>query len=204
MRLCRENLALKVQLDALVAEVTRVRGKKARVSLGTRAAQVWAYLVTRGNPPFQKHHLSAAPRTIQRWATKLLHESRVAHLATTTKRGAPHNVPICYAFDGKIIYTPIDRKPKRVIPQRLRRIRNISGNPAICLVVDAYYEDWSRLRYVIVHGSAEIIYRGAERKRAVTVLRRKYGQYRKMHIEDRPVIRITPSKITAWKPDLEL
>ena len=71
MRLYRENLALKVQLDALVAEVTRVRGKKARVSLGTRAAQVWAYLITRGNAPFQQHSLSASVRTIQRWATKL-------------------------------------------------------------------------------------------------------------------------------------
>ena len=70
MRLYRENLALKVQLDALAAEVTRVRGKKARVSLRTRASQVWAYLVTRGNAPFQKHHLSASPRTIQRWATR--------------------------------------------------------------------------------------------------------------------------------------
>jgi hypothetical protein len=71
MRLYRENLALKVQLDALVAEVTRVGGKQARVSLRTRASQVWAYLVTRGNAPFQKHNLSASPRTIQRWATRL-------------------------------------------------------------------------------------------------------------------------------------
>jgi transposase len=69
MRLYRENLALKVQLDTLTAEVTRVRGKRARVSLRTRASQVWAYLVTRGNAPFRKH-LSASPRTIQRWATR--------------------------------------------------------------------------------------------------------------------------------------
>ena len=54
MRLYRENLALKVQLDALAAEFTRVRGKRARVSLRTRASQVWGYLVTRGNVPFQK------------------------------------------------------------------------------------------------------------------------------------------------------
>ncbi len=71
MRLYRENLALKVQLDALAAETTRLRGKRARVSLRTRAAQVWAYLVTRGNRPFQKHNLSASSRTIKRWATKL-------------------------------------------------------------------------------------------------------------------------------------
>jgi len=70
MRLYRENLALKVQLDALAAEVTRVRGKRAHVSLRTRASQVWAYLVTRGNAPFQKHNLSASPRTLQRWATR--------------------------------------------------------------------------------------------------------------------------------------
>ncbi|MBN1610003.1 MAG: hypothetical protein JW940_25475, partial [Polyangiaceae bacterium] len=41
MRLYRENLALKVQLDTLAAEVTRVRGKRARVALRTRASQVW-------------------------------------------------------------------------------------------------------------------------------------------------------------------
>jgi hypothetical protein len=49
MRLYRENLALKVQLDALAAETTRVHGKRTRVSPRTRAAQVWAYLVTRGS-----------------------------------------------------------------------------------------------------------------------------------------------------------
>ena len=40
MRLYRENLALEVQLDAVAAETTRLRGKRARVSLRTRAAQV--------------------------------------------------------------------------------------------------------------------------------------------------------------------
>ena len=70
MRLYRENLGLKVQLDALSAELTRVRGKKAHMSLRTRAAQVWAYLVTRGNRPFQKYNLSASVRTIGRWATR--------------------------------------------------------------------------------------------------------------------------------------
>ena len=70
MRLYRENLALKAQLDALAAEVTRVRGKRTLVSLRTRASQVWAHLLTGGNAPFQEHNLSAPPRTIQRWATR--------------------------------------------------------------------------------------------------------------------------------------
>ena len=74
MRLYWENLALKVQLDALAAETTRLRRKRARMSLRLRAAQVWAYLVTRGNRPFQKHNLIGSPRTIRRWATKLRQE----------------------------------------------------------------------------------------------------------------------------------
>jgi predicted RNase H-like nuclease (RuvC/YqgF family) len=41
MRLYRENLALKAQVDALAAEITRLRGKKARASRRMRAAQVW-------------------------------------------------------------------------------------------------------------------------------------------------------------------
>ncbi len=69
MRLYQENLALKVQVDALAAELTRSRGKKAHMSLRTRAAQVWAYLVTKGNQPLHKYNLSASHRTIRRWAT---------------------------------------------------------------------------------------------------------------------------------------
>ena len=80
MRLYRENLALKMQLDALAAEVTRTRGKRARLSLRTRAAQVWAYLLTRGNSQFQKHNLSAS-----KFRQGVLRRSD-----PTTPRGRPH------------------------------------------------------------------------------------------------------------------
>ena len=56
MRLYRENLALKVQLGALAAEVTRVRGKRAHVSLRTRASQVWAsYCPKTRRTPIQRN-----------------------------------------------------------------------------------------------------------------------------------------------------
>ena len=38
---------------------------------------------------------------------------RVGRLATADERGRPHVVPVCYAFDGRRIYTAVDRKPKR-------------------------------------------------------------------------------------------
>jgi len=70
-RFLRENLALKAQVRALVLDLKRERGTRPKVSLRTRAAQVFAYLLTRGDKAFQNYYLSASSTTIERWATKL-------------------------------------------------------------------------------------------------------------------------------------
>jgi transposase InsO family protein len=70
MRLYRENFALKAQLEALERHLVRVEGKRKRISLGVRAAQVFAYLLTRGDEPFQRYFLSAPRTTIMRWAMR--------------------------------------------------------------------------------------------------------------------------------------
>jgi hypothetical protein len=113
MRLYRENLALKVQLDALAAEFTRLRGKRARMSLRTRVAQVWAYLVTRGNRPFQKRNLTGSPRTIQRWATKL-RQGPWKRSSPKTPGGRPvvreNSVELFASDSGTIVYEWSARK----------------------------------------------------------------------------------------------
>ncbi|MGH8543502.1 MAG: pyridoxamine 5'-phosphate oxidase family protein, partial [Gammaproteobacteria bacterium] len=80
--------------------------------------------------------------------------ARIAHLATADKNGRPHIIPICFVFDGKNFYSPIDEKPKRSLPSKLKRLRNIEENPQISLVIDRYDEDWSKLAYVLVFGRA--------------------------------------------------
>lgn len=67
-RLYRENIALKAQLDALEADVAH-RTEPAPTPMSTRDVQVFAYLLTRGDEPFQRYFLSASLRTIKRWAT---------------------------------------------------------------------------------------------------------------------------------------
>ena len=132
------------------------------------------------------------------WARELLLESRLAHLATSTKHGKPHVVPICYVYDGDSIYSSIDEKPKRTSPAQLRRMLNIVENPDVSLVVDQYEEDWSKLKYVIVHGRAEIVHKGEKHERAVLLLREKYPQYRVMKLEDRPIITVKLTRVVAW------
>jgi len=120
-------------------------------------------------------------------------------MATSTRRGIPHVIPICFAFDGRCIYTAIDQKPKRAEAMKLRRVLNITQNPEISFIVDRYDEDWGKLGYVIVRGRARILQTGREHDHALFLLRRKYRQYRQMNLHNRPVIRIIPIKITAWE-----
>jgi PPOX class probable F420-dependent enzyme len=128
-----------------------------------------------------------------------LEAARVAHLATLDAEGMPHAVPICFAWDGSVFYSAIDRKPKRVAPSRLARLKNIKATPQVALLVDYYDEDWTSLWYVLVRGEAKLLSASAEHKRAIQRLRAKYPQYdADMLADDAPVLRITPVRITAW------
>ena len=128
-----------------------------------------------------------------------LDAARVARLATLDASQGPHLIPICFAYDGAVFYSAIDRKPKRVTPKRLARLKNIKKTPKVALLVDEYNEDWTRLWYVLVRGKAELVSKLAERKQALECLKAKYPQYTAgMLVDDAPIIRITPQRITTW------
>ena len=135
------------------------------------------------------------------WALELLREARVGRLATADARSRPLVVPVCFALDGDIIYTAIDAKPKRDPSRPLRRVRNIAENPRVSLVVDRYDEDWSRLRYVIVEGTATILTAGDEFARGIDLLREKYPQYRAMALarDGGTLIRVVAERIVPWR-----
>ncbi len=125
---------------------------------------------------------------------------RVARMATVDKSGRPVVVPICYAYDGSYFYTPIDKKPKRVPIEKLKRVKNILENPNVSVVIDEYDEDWSALRYIIIHGGAELIERGDEYRNSLRLLCEKYPQYEDMKLSklNLPVIKIVPNRIISW------
>jgi len=129
---------------------------------------------------------------------RLLTEARTGHLATADPRGTPHVIPVCYAFDGQAIYSVLDQKPKRTALIRLKRVRNIQSNSRVALVVDHYDEDWRHLWYVLVHGDALVLEVGQEQTAAVRLLRQKYPQYQGMDIDQNPVIKIVPRRVTSW------
>jgi PPOX class probable F420-dependent enzyme len=124
---------------------------------------------------------------------------RVARLATASDSGEPHAIPVCFAFDGRLIHIALDEKPKNVPPTRLKRVRNILENSNVALVADRYSEDWDLLAYVMVRGRARLVEAGApEHSAAIRLLRGKYQQYEQMKIEENPIISIHPERIASW------
>lgn len=144
--------------------------------------------------PSEEHKISVAVRA-------KVADARVARLATFDAKHGPHIVPVCFTFDGKFFYTAIDQKPKRVVPERLARLRNIRAVPQVGLLIDEYDEDWTQLWYILIRGNAKLIPTSEQKERALAIrkLRAKYTQYAgNMLADDALIIRITPERTTSW------
>lgn len=120
-------------------------------------------------------------------------QARVARLATVDAAGRPHLAPICFAVEGETLYWAVDEKPKR--SQRLKRLANIRGNPHVSVIVDHYEEDWTRLWWIRMDGTASVLDEGAEREHGLGLLRAKYQQY---HAEP-PTGPIITVRIDRWR-----
>ena len=122
--------------------------------------------------------------------------SPVARLATVRADGAPHVVPVCFAIDGDRIVSVVDHKPKATHVAAPARQRP-RAHPAVSLLVDQYDDDWARLWWVRVDGTATVCDDGPEHESAVDLLVAKYAQYRDV----RPtgsVLEITAVRWLGW------
>ena len=132
-------------------------------------------------------------------ARDLLSTARVAHLATSDQYARPHVVPIVFVCIDDVLYTPLDRKPKRDDDwHALRRVRNIETNGRVAIVVDRYDENWSRLAWVMVEGVATILESGEARDSAAALLVAKYAQYETLSLDGRPIVRVEIERASEW------
>lgn len=124
-------------------------------------------------------------------------DARVARLATCSAAGQPHCVPVCFAYWDGAFVVALDEKPKRVEVLRLKRVRNVLQNPQVSLLVDHYEEDWSRLRFFMLEGTAHLReLRAAE----LQALRAKYPQYAAHDL--RWALVIEGHRLVSWSPEV--
>jgi PPOX class probable F420-dependent enzyme len=119
----------------------------------------------------------------------------VAHLASTGADLRPHVVPITFAIEGRVLYFAIDDKPK--LTTDLKRLRNIAANPAVSILIDHYEDDWEKLWWVRLDGSARIVTEPAEREHALDLLGERYVQYRDKRPHG-PVVAVLIERDTGW------
>jgi PPOX class probable F420-dependent enzyme len=121
-------------------------------------------------------------------------QARVARLATAGADGRPHLVPVTFAVRGDLVVIAVDHKPKTTT--NLRRLRNIRENDQVSMLVDHYDEDWGRLWWVRVDGTATVL-TDAEKDEPVEWLKAKYAQYRERPPQG-PVIKIRVFTVVDW------
>lgn len=127
--------------------------------------------------------------------TRLLQRARSATLGTVDGQGRPHLVPIVFAYADGRLYTAVDHKPKTT--HRLKRLRNVEANPDVAVLVDHYDDDWTRLWWIRIDGTARVIDSGPAFQEAIALLTGKYRHY-----ADRPppgpAIEVRVATIRAW------
>jgi hypothetical protein len=74
--------------------------------------------------------------------------------------------------------------------------KNLRARRQAAIECDDYYEDWDRLRGVVVHARARFVRGGPELARARKLLIAKFEQYRDTEIES--VIALRVESATSW------
>ena len=123
-----------------------------------------------------------------------IESQRVMRFNSLTPGGRIHSVPICYAFDGDDLYAHAKSKGTK-------RWRNIVKNETASVEIDSYSDDWSQLKGVLIYVKPSFVDTGPEQKRALSLLRGKYKQYRTMLDDSTPVVKMEPEHVVSWGLD---
>jgi PPOX class probable F420-dependent enzyme len=141
---------------------------------------------------------TSTPLTLEalpHWARELLEQARVARLSYVDERDRPRVLPVTFAVEGGAVWSAIDEKPKRT--RHPARLRHLSRRPEAALLVDVYDDDWSRLAWVQLMGTVEIVDASSARD-ALTVLAAKYTQYAE-RTPPGPLLRLGVERALQWR-----
>lgn len=124
---------------------------------------------------------------------KVVALERISRVATVSRDGRPHVVPVCHVADNGRIYFATGRDSLK--------LRHLRANPNLAVIVDVYGEDWSALKGVMIQGPGALIERGPRFRKIRDLLYRKYPQYPEESAigeRDSVMVEITPRRVTSW------
>jgi len=132
---------------------------------------------------------------IKKSVATFLRWQRVCRVATRSRAGTPHVVPVCHVFDGDTLYFGSDGTA--------RKIKHLRDNSQIAVTVDLYSDEWSVLRGVMLQGTAELIERGPRFRKIQRLLYEKFPQYPEQAAlgKGAVIVAVTPRHVFTWGLD---
>ena len=100
-----------------------------------------------------------------------------------------------FAYREGRLCTAVDQKPKSTY--RLKRIRNIETNPRVSVLVDRYDDDWTRLWWIRIDGTARLLDSGPAFREGIALLTGKYPPYLAQPPPG-PLIEVEVETIRVW------
>jgi len=129
---------------------------------------------------------------LSRKESEFVDKQSVGRVATISSNQELHVVPVCYVFDGTNIYFATDYGSKKA--------RNLKENRKASIIIDQYFEDWSKLKGILIQGETELLEKGSEFAKTRDLLHKKFPQYKEMPIKEGEclIVKIKPSSVSIW------
>jgi PPOX class probable F420-dependent enzyme len=144
-----------------------------------------------GSPYLEPMTLESLPD----WAAGLLRGEPVARLAYLDDADRPRVLPVTFALAEGAVWSAIDDKPKRA--DEPARVRFLRRRAEAALVVDVYDNDWSRLAWVQLLGSVEVVPLDSSGE-ALAALAAKYPPYAE-RTPPGPLLRLSVERALHWR-----
>lgn len=118
---------------------------------------------------------------------------RVCRVATVSRNGVPHNVPVCPILEGDRIYFASETSAVKV--------RNIRATGHVALAFDEYTEAWSGLKGILIRGTGRTIEAGPAFRRIRKLLYQRFPQYEDYAVleeKETAIVEVTPKRTFSW------
>ncbi len=118
---------------------------------------------------------------------------RVCRVATVSRDGRPHNVPVCPILEGDRIYFASAADGVKV--------QNVRATGQVALAYDEYTEAWPGLKGILIWGTGRVVEAGPSFRRVRKLLYRRFPQYEShapLEEKQSVIIEVTPTRTFGW------
>ena len=118
---------------------------------------------------------------------------RVCRVATVSRDGRPHNVPVCPILEGDRIYFASAADGVKV--------NNVRATGHMALTYDEYTVAWPGLKGILIWGRGRVIESGPTFRRLRKRLYQRFPQYESqapLEEEQSVILEVTPTRAFSW------